>query len=394
MSGSGPINPRATRTASRQLAGRNPRGRGAEGWFLETRVPGTRTITKVRIEKLPFRIGRSSSVDFTIASRAISGEHAELFWDSRTEELRVQDLGSTNGTFVNNQRVSLALLTPGDILHIADVEFRVGCEQAAENGPGHPPGRNTVPLQSGEHLPHNFVKGAIKIVDLIQSEAYVPLFQPILRLVDQAVTAHEALTRGRHPDLPENPSELFKMAADLGLESELSHAFRRKAVRAVADNPAVTTLFLNSHPEESVADLVRDVIALREIAPRLDLVLEVHEKAMMDPKKIRFLKDELARGRVRLAFDDFGAGESRLVQLAEAPPDFLKFDIEFVRNIDSAPESKRHFLRSIVAAAGDLGVMTIAEGIETQAEADACLRIGFSHGQGFLFGRGVAPETL
>ena len=184
------------------------------------------------------------------------------------------------------------------------------------------------------------------------------------------------------------------MAADLGLESELSHAFRRKAVRAVADNPAVTTLFLNSHPEESVADLVRDVIALREIAPRLDLVLEVHEKAMMDPKKIRFLKDELARGRVRLAFDDFGVGESRLMQLAEAPPDFLKFDIEFVRNIDSAPESKRHFLRSIVAAAGDLGVMTIAEGIETQAEADACLRIGFSHGQGFLFGRGVAPETL
>lgn len=127
------------------------------------------------------------------------------------------------------------------------------------------------------------------------------------------------------------------------------------------------------------------------MVPNQALVLEIHERALTDPASLRRLRAKLSKSNIGLAFDDFGAGEARLVQLAEEPPDYLKFDITFIQDIDKAPPSKRHLLSSIVSAARDLGVKTVAEGIETEPEAEACIEIGFTHAQGYLFGR---PTTL
>jgi EAL domain-containing protein (putative c-di-GMP-specific phosphodiesterase class I) len=90
---------------------------------------------------------------------------------------------------------------------------------------------------------------------------------------------------------------------------------------------------------------------------------------------------------VGLAFDDFGAGQARLFELAEAPPHYLKFDRRFVAGIDQAPTSRQRLVASLVAAARELMVLTVAEGVETQEEAAACERAGFSHAQGYYFGR-------
>ena len=115
---------------------------------------------------------------------------------------------------------------------------------------------------------------------------------------------------------------------------------------------------------------------------------------MAEPESIRDLQLLLSEHGIGLAFDDFGAGQARVVQLAEVPPDYLKFDQSFVCGIDAATPSKRHVLGSIVATARDLGVKTVAEGIETEDEAEMCARIGFTHAQGFLFGRPVTLDKL
>ena len=85
--------------------------------------------------------------------------------------------------------------------------------------------------------------------------------------------------------------------------------------------------------------------------------------------------------------DSFGAGQARLLELAEYPPDFLKFDMSLVRGIDVAPESRQRMLTSLVSVARDMLVYTVAEGVETAEEADVCMRIGFTHAQGYFFGR-------
>ena len=97
------------------------------------------------------------------------------------------------------------------------------------------------------------------------------------------------------------------------------------------------------------------------------------------------LRTQLSRSAVGLAYDDFGAGQARLLELAEVPPHYLKFDMSFVRGIDSAPASRQRMLTSLVSVARDLLVYTVAEGVETAEEADVCMRIGFTHAQGFFF---------
>jgi EAL domain-containing protein (putative c-di-GMP-specific phosphodiesterase class I) len=61
--------------------------------------------------------------------------------------------------------------------------------------------------------------------------------------------------------------------------------------------------------------------------------------------------------------------------------------MSFIRGIDAAPLSRQRLLTSLVAVARDLLVYTVAEGVETAEEAEVCMRLGFTHAQGFYYGR-------
>jgi len=203
------------------------------------------------------------------------------------------------------------------------------------------------------------------------------------------------LGRGAHPKLPESPVELFKVAADIGKEAELSRLFRRKAVEMVKDRHDLPTLFLNTHPAEmETPGLLESLEELRRLAPHLDLALEIHESALAQAQFIVWLRTKLSEINVGIAYDDFGAGQARLLELAEAPPHFLKFDQRFVSGIDKAPASRRRLLASLVAAARELLVKTVAEGGETPAEADICAKVGFTHAQGYHFGRPMPLDRI
>jgi EAL domain-containing protein (putative c-di-GMP-specific phosphodiesterase class I) len=80
--------------------------------------------------------------------------------------------------------------------------------------------------------------------------------------------------------------------------------------------------------------------------------------------------------------------------MAEAPPDYLKFERWFVTGIESAPASRRHLVASLVGVAHDLKVKSVAQGVETAEEARTCRRLGFSHAQGFIFGKPKPIDEL
>jgi EAL domain-containing protein (putative c-di-GMP-specific phosphodiesterase class I) len=191
------------------------------------------------------------------------------------------------------------------------------------------------------------------------------------------------------------PLELFKIAESINAEAELSRLFRRKAVELCRERDALPTIFLNTHPIELVRPgLLESLEELRELAPHLDLALEIHESVLGSPAAIAELRALLLERNIALAYDDFGAGQARLLQLAEAPPHYLKFDRRFVTGLDQAPDPRKKVLRSLLALAQDLGVgvKSVAEGVETPAEAEACKEIGFTHAQGFHLGRPRALE--
>ncbi len=95
---------------------------------------------------------------------------------------------------------------------------------------------------------------------------------------------------------------------------------------------------------------------------------------------------------IELAYDDFGAGQSRLAELAEVPPHYLKLDRSLVGEIDRN-ENRQKLVRTLCQFALDLGVQIIAEGIERSEEARFFQELGCQLGQGFLYGR-PQPMTL
>jgi EAL domain-containing protein (putative c-di-GMP-specific phosphodiesterase class I) len=333
---------------------------------------------------LPFRVGRLPGLALSLASESVSKEHAELF--RRGDALHVRDLGSKNGTFVNSERVGEAPLREGDILHFAQVEFRVGWQEIDE-ADEHALEPSTVSL-SEMKLPQQFVDGARELRELLRDRQVTSLFQPIISLPSGTLAGYEALGRGRHPRLPEAPAELFKIAAGVGAEAELSQVFREKAVELVGAKARFPALFLNVHPSElERPGLVPAVVEARTRAPQLRMTLEVHEGALADLESVDRLRTQLGRSGVGIAYDGFGAGQARLLELAEVPPHYLKFDMRFVQGIDAAPAARQRLLTSLVSVARDLLVYTVAGGVETAKEADVCMRIGFTHAQGFFFGR-------
>jgi EAL domain-containing protein (putative c-di-GMP-specific phosphodiesterase class I) len=362
-------------------------------WYLESFVEGGRQLRRIALEPLPFRVGRLPDLSLPLASESVSKEHAELFL--RGASLCVRDLGSKNGTLVNNERVTEADLREGDILHFAQVEFRVGRQEIEEpKEPGLEP--STVSITEMK-LPKQFVEGARELPQLLNERRVTAVFQPIVSLPAIHVIGYEAFGRGRHPRLPEAPLELFEVARGVGAEAEaeLSKLFREKALELALSRTRFPALFVNVHPAElDKPDLVRAVTEVRRTAPHLRLTLDVHEGALDHRGSIERLCAQLRQSRIGIAYDDFGAGQARLLELAEVPPDFLKFDMSFIRGIDTAPGSRRSLLISLVSVARDLLVQTVAEGVETAEEADTCMRIGFTHAQGFFFGRPRPIEEL
>jgi EAL domain-containing protein (putative c-di-GMP-specific phosphodiesterase class I) len=364
---------------------------GAAGsWVLEMRVGEDGSLQRMPVQPLPFRIGRSPGLQLVLPSALVSKAHAEIYTDGLA--LRVRDLGSRNGTFLNREPVADATLHEGDVLHFGAYEFRLARDQARENeGDGEATLVRTAPLS------RHFTPGASKIRQLIDQGTVTMSFQPIVTLPSACVAAYEALGRGRMPGLPESPVELFDIAGQLGPEAQadLSRLFRRKAVELVRDRPEPPVLFLNTHPVElETPGLLESLEELRTYAPQVDLVLEIHESALAQTDFITWLRGRLLEINVGLAYDDFGAGQARLFELAEAPPHYLKFDRRFVTGLDHAPTSRQRLVASLVAAARELLVNTVAEGVETAEEGASCMRAGFSHAQGYHFGRPAPVEKL
>ena len=106
------------------------------------------------------------------------------------------------------------------------------------------------------------------------------------------------------------------------------------------------------------------------------------------------LRSLLKRLDIKLAYDDFGVGESRLNDLAEVAPDYVKFDMSLIRDIDSATPQRQQVVAALVQMVRNLGITSLAEGVETDGEDETCRQMGFDLGQGYLYGRPAPPRNF
>ncbi len=364
-------------------------------WFLETMAPDGSRLS-YGVESLPFRVGRDAINELVVPARGLSRRHAELIEDV-SGRLRLIDLDSTNGTFVNRQRINgSCLLSANDVIHFGNAEFRLGT-RAADDSPSaqaFDPDRTQIVL-AGKTLSENFVPFERQFMELLGGQGMSGAVQPIVDATDSHLVAYELLGRSTHPDLPQSPMHLFHLAAQLDREAELSKAFRDHGIRELAPRLKGTTLFVNTHPKETFEEQFMQALQrLRCTADAPNLVVEVHETAVMEVDRMRELAARLREIGVKFAYDDFGAGQARLNELGEVPAHFVKFDMGLIRGIHEASERKKRVVGDLVRLVLDLGSVPLAEGVEFEAEAEVCRQMGFQLIQGFLTGKPVPIEMV
>ncbi len=223
-----------------------------------------------------------------------------------------------------------------------------------------------------------------------QMRAY---YQPVVALDDLTVVGHEALIRWEHPThglLP--PAQFLELAENSGLIHPLGWWMLQQschdATRAIG-LPADTWVAVNASPSQltrpGVATDITQALTESTLAPER-LHLEITETALISasPTLTRELR-ELSELGVHIALDDFGTGYSSLSLLRQFPVDTVKIDMSFIAAL-LTDRSSQAIVKAVLGICSDLGLQTIAEGIENQDQLDLLRTMGCSHGQGYLFG--------
>jgi EAL domain-containing protein (putative c-di-GMP-specific phosphodiesterase class I) len=363
-------------------------------WFMESVAADGSRLTHA-IRKLPFRVGREAGSDLTVDARGLSRAHAEFQADP-SGQLRLADLDSTNGTYVNRERIrGSRLVAENDVIHFGNAEYRLGAESATQMARPIDDGERTLIAPAGATLSENFVRHERQFMELLRGQGLSAAVQPIVEAHGSKLFAYELLGRCTHPDLPASPTHLFHLAAMLDREAELSEAFRNYGIHAVAPRLHGTSLFVNTHPRETFSESFFTALThLRAQAGAPDLVVEVHETAVMEVERMKDLAARLDEIGVRFAYDDFGAGQARLNELGDVPAHFVKFDMGLIRGIHEASERKQRVVRDLVRLVLDLGSVPLAEGVEEEEEAVLCRDMGFALVQGYLTGKPVPVSSV
>lgn len=354
----------------------------AENWILVSHEAGAGRADDVRIPSFPCLIGRQARAAVRIFHPTVSNDHAEI--SAEENRLFLRDLGSRNGTFLNGRRIAAPeLLSAGDLLQFGERIFRLEC--VGGGGPSNY-GSSTCAASSAGDL----ALAVAQVERLLSENLATAHFQPIVWLENNELHAYEALARATLFGV-ERPDVMFKAASYLNQECELSRVLRSVALTKFSPEQHV---FLNTHPREmgNIRTLVASLVKLRKEHPSRPLTLEIHEAAVVDQGTMKVLRLALDDLQIHLAFDDFGAGQARLVELAEARPHYVKFDLRMIRGID-VDSNRRRLIASLIKITKDLGASPLAEGIETEQEYVACRELGFVLGQGYLFGKPAARAS-
>jgi EAL domain-containing protein (putative c-di-GMP-specific phosphodiesterase class I) len=348
-------------------------------WFLVGPFDSAETVRHLPLYAFPFTIGRRQDLHLVLACKTVSTMHAEI--TEVGSSLVIRDLGSTNGTYVNGRRLTEPVaVNEDDLVQFANLPFRIRVQSTQDN-------HGTLQESACDQAL------ALVLFDKLMAERTVsPALQPIVKLDDRSVIGYEVLARSRLFGL-ESPREMFGVATQLNLQVELSMMLRWEGVLVTQSMSPPPYLFLNTHPRE-LADprLGPSLEKLRENWPGHRLALEIHESAVTDLAQLAELRNLLRRLDIKLAYDDFGVGQSRLNELAEVAPDYVKFDMSLIRGIDSATAQRRHVVATLVQMVRNLGIAALAEGVETEGEHEMCVHLGFELGQGFLYGRPAPPR--
>jgi diguanylate cyclase (GGDEF)-like protein len=234
------------------------------------------------------------------------------------------------------------------------------------------------------------------------------LYEPLVDLETGQLVGAEALMRWQHPALGEiAPSVFIPLAEQVGAIHELGEFALRTAISdlagwtrvanaeglALADSVMGVNLSPRQLGSPGLVQRVRSILAEHGVAPER-LVLEITEEALLDDweSAVRVVQELRAVG-IGVAVDDFGTGYSSLRYLRRFETSVVKIDREFVQAVADEPRT-RALVASVLEMSGSLGLITVAEGIETLNQLQVLRGLGCRLAQGHLFDKPMGRDAF
>ncbi|EIC28869.1 MULTISPECIES: EAL domain-containing protein [Methylomicrobium] len=233
-------------------------------------------------------------------------------------------------------------------------------------------------------------------------DEFILYYQPRIDLSTGSVTSVEALIRWQHPQRGLlAPNAFIHLAEEIGLIGEIGHWVLNTACRQLRDwrSEGLTDLRMAVNVSarqlhDSAFHCLVEKTLLDAMLPAACLELELTESCVMDnPEKAIVVLNTISRLGVRIAIDDFGTGYSSLAYLKRLPVTCLKIDRAFVQGIPEDAEDVA-IAETILSMAKHLGLVVVAEGIETEAQCDFLARRHCKEGQGYWFSRPLPAGDL
>ena len=233
---------------------------------------------------------------------------------------------------------------------------------------------------------------------------FIPYFQPIVDVKTGDIISLEALMRWDHPKngiIP--PLKFIPIAEETGMINGISevlihnvckqlrmwrHAFGEKWIPTISINLSARQVFDQEH-----LNTLFQIIENSKISPNM-IIFEVTESIIMENARYvgEILRNIKSKG-FDIAVDDFGTGYSSLSYLATYPFDELKIDRSFVTHIGEDPK-KEALVKNIINLARDLGLKTVAEGVETREELKKLQELDCDLAQGYFFAKPMSALEI
>lgn len=223
-------------------------------------------------------------------------------------------------------------------------------------------------------------------------------FQPLYSLQEERLKAFEALIRWPHPERGMiSPAEFIPLAEETGLIVQIGEWVVREACRQAASWPGDLAVAVNISPKQflspNLATVVLSALATSGL-PATRLELEITESIFIsNVERTLDALHGLRKLGVRIALDDFGTGYSSLSYLRSFPFDKLKIDQSFVRDL-TAGGNANAVIRAITTLADALGMETLAEGVEDEAQAEILRQEGCRQIQGYLLSKPIDSRLV
>ncbi|MBZ6077186.1 putative bifunctional diguanylate cyclase/phosphodiesterase [Microvirga puerhi] len=223
-------------------------------------------------------------------------------------------------------------------------------------------------------------------------------YQPQVDIRKKVITGYEALLRWRHPERGiVSPGEFIPIAEDIGLISPLGEWVIQEACQEAAKWPASMKVAVNLSPvqfrNKNLVQCVKNALTASNLCPSR-LEVEITESVLLQDNDATLATlHQLRKLGVRIAMDDFGTGYSSLSYLRSFPFDKIKIDQSFVQGLSSRADCLA-IVQSIAGLGANLGMSTVAEGVETEDQLIQLRAAGCTEVQGYYFGRPKPAREL